>query len=134
MVVHLHEVGAEALEELSLRLVDIDPRLHTLQQVLDARNASGHAPGLEAAAHVILVGVRDERARDRHAPSLGGLDDRVDLPRRVHDHALARLRIADEIDEVLHRPQFHLLEIDCVVAGHGLHPTPVPATALEWRP
>src|SRR2546425_1271401 len=87
-----------------------------------------------AAAHVILVGVRDERARDRHAPRLGGLDDRVDLPRRVHDHALARLRIADEIDEVLHRPQFHLLEIDRVVAGHGLHPTPVPATALEWRP
>jgi hypothetical protein len=76
---------------------------------------------------VILVGVGDERARDRHALGLGGLDDRVDLPRRVDHDALARLRIADEIDEVLHRPQLHLLQVDRLVR-HGVYRTPGPST------
>src|SRR4029077_8285958 len=125
VVVDRHQVRAEAPEELSLGLVDVDFRLHAPQQVLDARDAPGHAPRRKTAAHVVLVGMRNERARDRHAPGLGGLDDRVDLPGGIDDHALARHRIADEIDEVLHRPELHLLEIDRVVR-HASHPTPGP--------
>jgi len=69
-------------------------------------------PGIQAAPDVILVGVGDEGAREPHAVGGDRLDDRVDLPRRIDHHALPGHRVADEIDEVLHRPQFHLLEID----------------------
>src|SRR5207245_1258202 len=96
----------------------------------DAALPAAPAPAAEAAAHVILVGGREERAGERDAPGLRGLHDGVDLPRRVDDHALARLRIADEVDEILHRPQLHLLEVDRLVR-HGHHPTPVTPTTLE---
>ena len=96
----------------------VDLRRQSLQKLLDARNAAWHAPGLEAAADVVLVGVGDQRAGDRHAAGLGRFDDRLDLPCRVDDDALTRLRVADEIDEVLHRPQLHLLQVDRLVR-HG---------------
>jgi len=107
-----YEVGAEALEELRLGLVDTHLRLHALEQLLEAGDAPRHPPRLEAPTHMVLVGVGDEGARERHAVGLGSLHDRVDLPGRVHDDALAGLGVADEIDEVLHRPELHLLEVD----------------------
>src|SRR5262245_44180436 len=124
VVVDRYQVRAEAPEELALGLVHVDLQLHAPQELLDTGYAPGHAPRGEAPADVVLVRVRDQRARDRHAPRLGGLDDRVDLPGRIDDDALARYRVANEIDEILHRPELHLLEIDRVVR-HVHHPTPV---------
>src|SRR5439155_25261319 len=132
VIVDLHQIRAEALEELALRLVDVDLRLHALQQLFDAGNAAGHAPGFEAPADVILVSMGDERAGDRHALRLGGLDNRVDLPRWVDHHALAGLRVADEIDEILHRPQLLLLQIVRLVCL-GYHRIPSPLTRLGRR-
>src|SRR6059036_2558272 len=58
-------------------------------------------------------------------------DDRVDLPRRIDDDALAGLGITDEVDEVLHGPEFHLLEVDRLRV-HALHRIPAADSALEW--
>ena len=131
VIVHRRQVGAEAGEELALGLVDAHLRLHAPEELLEAGDAPRHPPRLEAPTHVVLVGVGDQDVGDRHAVGLGGPDDRVDLPRRVHDDTLAALGITDEIDEVLHRPEFHLLEVDRARA-HALHRIPPVASALEW--
>src|SRR5437867_34473 len=52
------------------------------------------------------------RSRDSVAVGLGGADDRVDVPRGVHDRRLVRVRIAEQIDVVLHRAELELLEVD----------------------
>src|SRR6059036_775467 len=116
VVVDLHEIGAEPRQELALRLVDVDLEREAGEQLLDARDPAGHAPRGEAPADVILVRVRDQRAGEPHAVGLRGIDDRVDLQRGIDDDAFARDRIADEIDEVLHRPQLELLQIDSRLA------------------
>ena len=99
--------------------MDVDLERHAREQFLDAGDAAGHAPRGEAAADVVLMGVSHQRAGEPHAVGLGGVDDRVDLPRGIHHDALAGHRVADEIDEVLHRPQLELLEIDSRL-GHGV--------------
>src|SRR5258707_9787947 len=63
--------------------------------------------------------MRHQRAGEPHVVGLRGVDDRVDLPRGIHHDALAGHRVADEIDEVLHRSQLELLEIDSRLA-HGV--------------
>jgi hypothetical protein len=118
VIVDLHEIGAEPRQELALRLVDVDLERDAGEQLLDAGDPAGHAPRGEAAADVILVRVRDQGAGEPHAVGLRGIDDRVDLPRGIDHDALARDRIADEVDEVLHRPQLELLEVDSRFA-HG---------------
>src|SRR5438093_10414181 len=60
---------------------------------------------------VILVRVGHERPRDPHPVGLRRSDDRLDLPRRIDHDALACLAVAHEVDEVLHRPELHLLKI-----------------------
>src|SRR5207248_1845681 len=61
------------------------------------------------------MGVRHQRAGEPHAVGFRRIDDRVDLPRGVDDDALARHRIADEVDEVLHRPEVELFEVDALL-------------------
>ena len=87
------------------------------EQLLDA----GDVEAEQMPAHVILMGVGDERAEELHVVPLHLIDDGVDLPRRVHHHALARLGVADEIHEVLHRAELHLLQIDRLAhLGHSV--------------
>ena len=61
------------------------------------------------------MGVRHQRAGEPHAVGFRRIDDRVDLPCGVDDDALARHRIADEVDEVLHRPELELFEVDALL-------------------
>ena len=65
-------------------------------------------------AEVVGMEMRDQVRGD--AVAVGGrhLHDAVDVPGGVHDGALARLRTADEVDVVGHRPHFELPEIDLV--------------------
>ena len=60
------------------------------------------------AADVVGVVVRGEHAADDHAVGLDGVDDVVDGVRRVDEQALARLPVADGVDEVDH------------LRGHGI--------------
>src|SRR5206468_12566479 len=103
-------------QELAFRLVDVHLERDAREQLLHAGDAAGHPPRGEAAADVILMGVRHQRAGEPHAVGPRRVDDRVDLPRGVHHHAFARDRIADEIDEILHRPQLELSQIDSRLA------------------
>jgi hypothetical protein len=57
-----------------------------------------------------------ERARDRHVVGGGGVQDGVDLPRGIDHHALLRHGITHEIDEVLHGPELHLLDVHAIVS------------------
>ena len=109
---HLDEVGPEAAEELALGAVDVDLGPDSFEQLLDAGDAARHAPVGQAPAHVILVGVRDQRAGDADAVGLGRAHDGVDLPGGVHDDALARLAVPHEVDEVLHGTELHLPEVE----------------------
>src|SRR5439155_19812350 len=76
---------------------------------------------------VILVRVGHERPRDPHPVGLGRSDDRLDLPRRIDHDALACLAVAHEVDEVLHRPELHLLEVQLAhsasSSGGGRYPS-----------
>src|SRR5262245_10375783 len=60
VTVDLHEVRAEAGEELTLGLVDVNLERNAREQLLDAGDAAGHAPRCQASADVILMRVRDQ--------------------------------------------------------------------------
>jgi hypothetical protein len=122
VIVDLHQVRSQAGEELALRLVHVHLRRHAGEQLLDAWNAPRHAPRRQAAADVVLMGVGHERADDGHVGRLGRLHDRVDLPRGVHDDTLARPGVADEVDEVLHRPELELAHEESRLAHSVLIP------------
>ena len=66
------------------------------------------------ATRMILMGVGDEDFGDGVAIVLSGLHDAVNFPRRVHHGGLARGRVANEVDVVLHLPAFELLEVECL--------------------
>src|SRR5207244_4211654 len=117
VVVDLHQIGAEPRQEFALRLVHVDLGRHPGQQLLDARDASGHAPRGQAAPDVVLVRVGHQRTDQRHVVGGGRVDNGVDLPRRVDHHALARDGVAHEVDEVLHGAQLELLEVEAIVPG-----------------
>ena len=105
---HLHEVRAEALQELALRPVHVDLRGVLGEQLGDARNVVTE----QVAAHVILVSVGDQHSGEPHVVGGHEVRDAVDLPRRVDHHALAARLVADEIHEVLHRAQLDLLQVE----------------------
>src|SRR5262249_59323252 len=93
------------------------------QELLDARDVEAE----QVSAYVVLVGVGDEHAAELHAVGLHGVDDAVDVPRRIDHHALTSRRIPDQIHEVLHRAQLHLLEVDGVA-----HWSQNPSTHTSW--
>ena len=66
---------------------------------------------------MIGMGMRDEGVGDFDIVLRRDLQDRIDLPSRVHDGNFARFRRADQIHVILHRSDFDLLEIQ-----HRLQP------------
>src|SRR6266705_318332 len=72
----------------------------------------------DLAAGMILMRMRDEHLGDGVAILLGRLHNALNLPGWIDYCRLARCRIANEIDIVLHRSAFHLLQVECV--GHRL--------------
>ena len=67
-------------------------------------------PG-KPAADMIRVRVGDEGVGDLHVVLRRGLENRVDLPRRIDHRDLARLGRTDEIHVVLHRADFELFKV-----------------------
>src|SRR5262249_8213158 len=74
----------------------------------------------EFAASVVLMRMGDEHLANRVAILLGRLYDALNVPGRINDRRLARSWIANEIDIILHRPTFHLLQIECLRHRHTL--------------
>src|SRR5262249_54618324 len=111
---HLDEVGAVAAQELAFCGMHVDSGRRALQERFD----TGNVVAEEMAAHVVLMGMGDEDATELHPVGGDLIEDRVDLPGGIHPDAIARLRIADEIDEVLHRAQLHLPQVERV-RRHG---------------
>ena len=69
--------------------------------------------GLAGGAALDAVGVIEmkmahQSALDFEVLFFGRFQDRVHLPGGVHHQNLARVLIADEINKILHRPDFHL--------------------------
>src|SRR5215471_8176924 len=68
----------------------------------------------DLAAGMILMRVGDEHLGDGVAVLLGRLHNALNLPGWINYCRLARYRVANEIDVVLHRSAFHLLQVECV--------------------
>ena len=114
--VHLHEVRAEAAQELPLGLVHVHLGADAAEQLLDARDVEPE----EMAADVVLVRVSHQHAAELHAVLLDLIDDRVDLPRGIDDDAVPRLRVPDQVHEVLHRAQLELPQVDRVAHRYSV--------------
>ena len=71
-------------------------------------------------AGMVLMGMGDEHLGDSIAVLLGRLHDTPDVPGWIDHCRLPRCQIANEIDVVLHRPTFHLLQVECVCHRHAL--------------
>ena len=93
---------------LGLVLVEVDLGLDLGEHVGGALNVLPH----HAAAEMILVIVGDENLVDFVAVAIDRIDDRVDVPCGIDDRGLARVGIADEIDEVRHRTDLGLAKVD----------------------
>ncbi len=65
---------------------------------------------------MIKMMMRHQHVLDRHVVFLGLREYSGHVPGRVHDSRFLRARVADEIDEILHGAQLHLLEINRLLA------------------
>ena len=63
------------------------------------------------AVHVIEMVVAEERMRDGAAVGLGGPQRRLDVPGGIDDGRLARSLGAQQVDEVVHRPELQLTDV-----------------------
>ena len=132
-----HRVAAGVLHEVGLgevrhpqhprRLVGlhVDGHRRRREQLVHPRDGeAAHRP-----AHVVGVVVRGQRAGAAHAVLGQHVEDSRDVVGGVDDHRLARLAVADQVDEVDHLaghrvgpgevpPGEQLAEVEAVV-GHG---------------
>src|SRR5439155_15501933 len=69
----------------------------------------------EATAHMIRMRVSDKSVSDLNLVLCRNAKDLVDPPRAVHHRNFACLCRADEIDKILHRTHFDLLEVEPAV-------------------
>src|SRR5438093_668780 len=95
---------------MRLSLVYVHRHIDQFQQLNDPWNVVAK----DLAAGMILMRMRDEHLGEGVAVLLGRLHNALNLPGWIDYCRLARCRIADEIDVVLHRPAFHLLQVECV--------------------
>ncbi len=107
--------------------VDVDGRVDAIES--EQRGDAFDLPPHEGAADVIRVVVGDERADDAQVVGTRDRHELAHAVRRVDDQRLARLAVADEVDEVHHLLRDlvvgrevtageELAEVEAVV-GHG---------------
>ena len=101
--------AADARHEVGLVLVHEHLDLGAALEQLDR---TGDVVTHQVAADVIRMKVGDEHRVERHVVGRELVEHRVDVPRRIDGDGAARRRVADQVDEVLHRPEEHLLEIE----------------------
>ena len=99
----LHEIrlrqARHERDPIRFRLVDVGFTRVALDERGEALDVVAH----HVPTDVIGVIVGDERSDDLHIVRGGDLQDPGDIPRRVDHEALSRVRVAYEVDEVLHR-------------------------------
>src|SRR5215475_5066382 len=98
----------DLLEDMCLSLMHVHWHVDQFQQL----DHSWNVVAKEFAASVVLMRMGDEHLADRVAILLGRLYDALNIPGWINDRRLARGRIANEIDIILHWPTFHLLQIE----------------------
>ena len=62
--------------------------------------------------HVVEVVVADEGVRHFAPILLGRAERRFDVPGRIDDGGLARALGADQVHEIVHRPELHLSHVE----------------------
>src|SRR5262252_573014 len=101
---------------MCLSLVHVHRHVDQFQQL----DHSWNVVAKEFAASMVLMRMGYEHLADRVAVLLGRLYNTLDVPGRIDDCCLARCRIAKKIDIVLHRPAFHLLQVECLCYHRAL--------------
>ena len=127
-------------DPLDLVGLHVDRHLGELEEVGDARDLVAE----QVPAHVVGVVVGGERAGEVHAVGGQDVEDGLRVVRRVDHHGLARLAVADQVDEVDHllgdrivlgdvHPGEDLAEVEAGGVGHG-RIVRRDAAAVAWGP
>ena len=72
------------------------------------------------AAEMVGMVVRDQDLVDFVALALRELENRADIPGRINDRGLVGLGIADQVDEIRHRAELGLPEIELGLSRHRI--------------
>src|SRR5260370_28144637 len=104
----------DSLGTFGLILVDVDLDLHPMEHVGRALHVMTH----HRAAEMVGMVMRDENLVDFVAVALSEVENCADVPCGVDHRGLMRCRVADQVNEIRHRPNLGLFQVKLCCISH----------------